>query len=118
MTTLLVEEFGPVRRSECVCGDVIVIATNASDERTVEAIARHNATTAHALYSTLTSRDNATEDRAAVSNVDAATIRIDSPGSSASARAGVVSRASRPGSSPLPPSRGLRISPDGYDFDD
>ena len=115
--TLLVEEFGPVRRSQCVCGDVIVIATNASDERTVEAIARHNATTAHALYSTLTSRENAGEDRATVSNVDAAMIRIDSPGSSASARAGVVSRASRPGSSPLPPSRGLRISPDGYDFD-
>ena len=115
--TLLVEEFGPVRRSECVCGDVIIVATNASDERTVEAIARHNATSAHALYSTLTYRDNATEDRAAVSNVDAATIRVDSPGSSASARAGVVSRALRPGSSPLSPSRGLRISPDGYDFD-
>jgi len=117
MTTLLVEEFGPVRRSECVCGDVIVIASNASDEIIWTTITRHNATRAHALYSALTSRDNGSEDRAMVSNVDAATIRIDSPGSSASARAGVVSRASRPGSSPLPPSRGLRISPDGYDFD-
>lgn len=117
MTTLLVETFGPVQRSECVCGDVIVIASNASDRRITDAIVRHNATPAHALYSTLTYRDNGSEDRVTVSSHRAATIRIDSPGSSAEASAGVVSRDMCPGSSPLPPSRGPRITADGYDFD-
>jgi hypothetical protein len=119
MSTLLVEEFGPVRRSECVCGDVIVIATNASDLRISEAIARHNATAAHTLYATLTGRDNASEDRASVvSHADDAVIRIDSPGSVAGVSAGVVLQASRLGSSPPSPTRGLRISPLGYDFDE
>lgn len=46
----VVIDFGLVRRAECVCGGVIIVASTAKYDRVALAVARHNATVQHRSY--------------------------------------------------------------------
>lgn len=109
-----VVDFGLVRRAECRCGLVIVVASTSSTETVTAAVRRHNETRQHrAYYDGL----SALYDQAETPPLSPA------PGLSDERRADLTSRGATPsetvrdGRVTSPRSRGgVSISPDGYDF--
>jgi len=109
----MTEEYGLVDRTQCVCGDVIIVASNASDLRIAEAVERHNATTAHRRYSAVVGWSDNPSEKPLEPDPDRAMTGTDYPASDVGREPGSQGRTP---SSSRPPRGGFSISPDGYDF--
>lgn len=106
-----VEDFGLVRREQCRCGDVIVVASNASDELLAETLRRHYATAVHRLYGDrLNAYDPSTE-----------SALVAPPSSGPGDSRDQLDDRRRPATLVSEPSGALSstlaVRPDGYDFD-
>jgi hypothetical protein len=110
----MTEDYGLVNRTQCVCGDVIIVASNASDELISIALGRHNRQAAHIRYSRLVGWSDNPSEKPLEPDPDRAMTGTDYPASDVGREPGSQGRVNP--SSSRPPRGGFSISPDGYDF--